>query len=356
MDKTTNRQIFFLIFITLTTYTTIDLPQIMAQTTGRSSWIPIIISSILFAIAIFMIASLNNMFQGKVFFDYAKTIVGKHLIYIIGIYYVAYFILVGIYLKLKMVLVLNINFLPETPEYVLLIMGITLFAYVSYKGITNVARLFEIYGILFLLITIGICILMFTAGEKYNILPFISPSEIKRIPEALKVLILPYGGIEVLLILPFTAMNKKAPRVAFLTLLFIGVFYVLIVEATIFVLGINNTIVFNDPFIEALKITEAPVLERIDIFYLTFGLSSLFCGMIIVFLAALEFACKVFSWIERRTLTIAIAIVFFLLTMLASEWKYVRIFYETHTIYLIILSAIIIPGIVFALAKIRKQA
>ena len=47
-NSVTNRQMVFIIFLSITTYTTIDLPKIMAEAAGRSSWIPILIVSIFF--------------------------------------------------------------------------------------------------------------------------------------------------------------------------------------------------------------------------------------------------------------------------------------------------------------------
>ena len=73
----TNRQMFFIIFMLLSTYTTIDLPKAMAQDVGRSSWIPIIIVSVFFGVAGVVITKLNNMFLGKVFFDYSREVVGE---------------------------------------------------------------------------------------------------------------------------------------------------------------------------------------------------------------------------------------------------------------------------------------
>lgn len=253
-NSITNRQMFFIIFMTLTAYTTIDLPKTMAQTAGRSSWIPIIIVSIIFGISAIIITKLNNMFLGKVFFDYSQGIMGKFFTYLIVFYYILYFLIIGVYLKLKLVGVLTSNFLPKTPPFVFLLFGIALFAYVAYKGITNIARMLEIYGVLFLIITVGISALMLAGGTKYNILPFFNASEIKEYAKTMKDLIVPYGGAEVLLIIPFSAKNKKAPKTAFFTLLFIGLFYALIVESTIMILGINNTALLNDSFIEAIKI------------------------------------------------------------------------------------------------------
>ncbi len=355
-NSITNRQMVFILFITLTTYTTIDLPKSMAQTAGRSSWIPIIISSVIFGVGVVIITKLNNMFLGKVFFDYSQEVIGKFFTYVIAFYFIFYFLVIGVYLKLKLVGTLTSNFLPRTPKFVFLLFGIMLFAYVAYKGITNIARLFEIYGISFALVTVGICFLMLKEGTKYNILPFFSVSEITGYAQTMKDLLVAYAGIEVLLIIPFTAKNKKASKTAFLTLLFIGLFYVLIVESSMMIMGINNTIILNDSFIEAIKITEAPVIERLDIFYLTFGLASLFSGMIIIFAAVVEFTCRIFPKVKRHIIVIAIGVIFLILCLFGLTIKDVEKVFGSFSFYLITISCFVIPITVFVLAKVKKRA
>lgn len=355
-NSITNRQMVFIMFLTLTSYTTIDLPKQMAQTIGRSSWIPLIIASVIFGLVAVIITKLNNIFQGKVFFDYSQEIVGKFFAYVIAIYFTAYFLIVGIYLKLKLVGLLTSNFLPNTPQFVMLIFGVLLFAYVAYKGVTNIARLFEICGIMFLAVTIGVCLLMLFQGMSENILPFFDPTEVKNYLGSAKQFVIPYGGLEILLIIPFTPINKKAPKIAFLTLLSIGLFYVLIVESTIMTLGINNTIALNDSFIEAIKLTEAPVIERLDIFYLTFGLTSLFAGMIIIFNAIVEFACKIFSKVRRHIIVIVIGIVVFILSSSALHIQNMTDVYDNLLTVLVLISCVIIPTVLFIVAKAKKRA
>ena len=346
----------FIIFLTLTAYTTIDLPKIMAETAGRSSWIPILMVSVFFAVAVLIITKLNYMYQNKALFEYSQEIVGKFFSYLINIYFILYFLMIGVYLKLKLMGLLQSNFLPNTPQLVMLIFSIALFAYVAYKGITNIARGFEIVGIAFLIITVGICILMITEGMHYNILPFYNPADAKEFARTIKELVLPFGGIEILLIIPFTAKNKKAPKIAFFTLLFIGLLYVLIVEGTFMILGVNNTIALNDSFIEAIKIVEVPVLERTDVFYLTFGLTSLFSAMIIVFAAVTEFSCRMFAKVKRHFIVMIIGVVFLILSLFAHNIKDFNQFFATYATIPVLVSSVLIPTLLFIVAKLKKRA
>lgn len=45
-SNVTNRQIFFLLFLTLTTYAIINTPKIMAQKAGSGAWLPLIAISV----------------------------------------------------------------------------------------------------------------------------------------------------------------------------------------------------------------------------------------------------------------------------------------------------------------------
>lgn len=326
----------------------------MARSAGRTSWILIIIVTVIFGCAAVIITKLNNMFKGKMLFDYSQDIVGKFFTYIITCYFILYFLFIGVYLEFKMVSLLTSNFLPFTPQFVTLAFGLMLFGFAAYKGIISVARMFEICGALFLIVTVGICILMLTQGMHFNILPFFNASETKQFFAAAKDLIVPYGGIELLLVIPFTTINKKVPKAAFFTLLFIGLFYTLIVESTFMILGVNNTALLNDSFIEAIKVVEMPVIERTDIFYLTFGLTSLFAGMIIVFTAIVEFVCKIFKKAKRHLVVIAIGLIFFILSLLAINNDMMDV-YDSFSIYLILTSSLLIPTILFILAKVKKR-
>jgi spore germination protein (amino acid permease) len=346
---------FFIIFLTLTAYTTIDLPKIMAEAAGRSSWILIMAASLVFGAAAVCITKLNNMYQGKVLFDYGEEIAGKFISRIISLFYMLFFLLVGVYLKLKLVGLLKSNFLPDTPQVVMLVIGITLFGYVAYKGITNVARMFEIIGVLFLVVTVAICFGMIKDGMAYNITPFFNIEDAKDFLSAIKDLATPFINISILFIIPFTEKNKKAPKSAFFTLLFIGIFYVLIVESTIMILGVNTTMSLNDSFIEAIKVVDLPVLERTDIFYLTFGLTSLFAGMIIAFTAIVEFACKFFPKVKRHVIVIIIGVVFLTLCLFALGITHMKDVFESFAPYLTLASGIVIPFTLFIWAKVRKK-
>lgn len=351
----TNRQMFFILLLTLSTFTTIDLPKVIAQTAGTNGWMAILAASLFFGLAAAMITSLNNRFQGKTLYEYGEEIVGKFVSRVIILYYILYFAQVIVNLKIRLAGFLKYNFLPNTPLCLVIAMSVSLFSYISYKGITNAARLLELYGAVFLVTTTVLCIIMIPQGFLYNILPFIDTGEFRYLPESLPHLVIVFGGIEVLMAVPFSQANRKAPRVSFLSILFIGALYVLITESSITILGINNAALYNDAFIEAIKIVEIPVLERPDIFYLTVSLTSLFAGMVMIYIALLEYICKLFPKVRRISLALISGAVLYIACMVLLGSKDMQSILHRMLAITTLLSSVVIPALLLILAKFKAK-
>jgi len=342
-----------MLVLLLSSFSTLDLPRSMAQSDGRSSWVSILIISLIYAVSASMIAKMNKAHEGEVFFDYGKELAGKFTITVVTLYYLVYYYMIAIYLDTKMVHFLQANFLPKTPCMVMLLFGILLYSYAITKRLTIIARLAELIGIAFLIMIVAISIAMLSTGMVYNILPLINLKEISG--KAFKDLIIPFGGIELLLVLPFWKENKKVVKTVFFTLLFIGFLYVLVVQSTILTLGINNTMTLNDSFIEALRAVEIPMIERLDIYYLTFNLSALFMEMILLYTMIIEFASKLLPKAKRGVLCIYIGAISFTLCFIKSKLENVDQFFLKALPVLAILSSFIIP-FVFYIADRMAQS
>ena len=352
-NSITNRQLFFVLLMTLTSNVTVTLPNISATAFGRSGWIPILIVSLLTGIMAVIIIKLNNMNRGKVFFDYGKQIVGKFISYAISVYYLFYFFIICVFLNNKLDGLIKTQLLQDTPHFALLMLSIPLLAYGAYKGITNLARLFEIIGIVIISVTVLLSFIMLTQGMKYNVLPLYHPNEAKQFLPGFWQILTPFGGIEALFIIPFTQINKKASKVGFLTLLFIGLFYVLIVESTIMIMGINNTILLSYAQLEGMKLIKIPVIQRSDLLVVVSNLTGELAGMFVTFICVLEFACKLFPKCRRSVITVIIGVFSFAATLLTFRINNMADIFKKFIPYLVMLAAFIIPSAVFLIAKIK---
>jgi hypothetical protein len=78
-SSVTDRQIFFLLFLTLTAYTIISIPKVIAQGVGPDRWVALTITSLFFAVFAVIIVRLNSAFPGMMLFDYCQRIAGRFL-------------------------------------------------------------------------------------------------------------------------------------------------------------------------------------------------------------------------------------------------------------------------------------
>ncbi len=357
MDKgITNRQIFFILVLIVSAFQATNVPHLAAKALGRSGWIMIALYAVPFSLFALMIAKLNGMYPGMTLFEYGQILLGKVMTSILCILYALYFFSVIVYLNLNTLTLISTNILPKTPQPFLLVAAVLLFGFVVYKGIETIARLFELIGAMYLIVTLGICLLMLTQGERENILPLYNPNEGKEFVSAILVFGSIYGGLENLLMVPFTEENPKTPKTAFIAMLFIGLLFILITEGSIGLLGVNNAIVYNDAFLEAVKLADAPVIERTDIFYLTFGLGSLFSGVIMLINSQVEILSRLFPSVKRGVIVSVVCILVYGLTLFVMKIPfYTKTFGEVVPV-LIFFFAGIVPTLLFVLARIRKRS
>lgn len=359
-DNITNRQIAFLLLLTLLSYSAVDISRALATTAGYGSWLTIIVGSIIFAFIAVLVTYLNYIYQGKMIADYSKLLVGKVGSYVISIYYFLYFLLIVVFLGIEFSSILKFEFIPQTPKAATLIVGIPVFCFIAYKGVVTAGRLMEFIGIVYLIVGTSIHILMFTQGTPSNILPLFNSEDIGNYTRALKEIVFPFLGIEILLTIPLSKKNGKSviPTV-FFTIIAIGLFYVLIVEACIMKVGINDIAHYNSSLIVAIRDMELPFLDflkRIDVMFLTVGFAGLFMGISIVYTAMLELLSKILPKIKRGKLIIIIGVVSYAGCLFFDKKQGFLDFVKEAGIYLGLVAVLIIPAILLIISKVKKHA
>jgi spore germination protein len=110
--------------------------------------------SVVFSLFVVLFTKLGIMFPGKMLFDYSREIVGSFLAHVFLIYFIAYFALISVYLNIELSSVLKAEFFPKSPKWATLAAGV-IFGCIAYKGISGVARFFEIIGPIFVITSIG---------------------------------------------------------------------------------------------------------------------------------------------------------------------------------------------------------
>lgn len=355
----TKRQLFFILLLTLTSFTVIDIAKHMAETAGRGGWLTIIATAAVYAVGAALIICLNNRFKNQMVFDYAQSLAGKPVAYMLGFYYTLYFMFILVYLVTQTSALLNTDFFPMSPLWSFPLFSLPLYGYIAHKGVSNVARLAEIIGAVFIVTAVFVHILMVSEGEVNNILPLFNARDIGRFTAGFEHTVFAFLGIEILLIFPMAdRYRKKSVRTVVLTLLAIGLFYVFIVESIYMKLGLEHTAQHNDALIAAIRGTAPAMMEivaRLDILYLTVGFAGQFLGSSIVLLAVTEFACRMLPRLSRRAVVIGICVLTYGCFLYTSGIQGFRAFGEAAGSVFGLVGAFLIPTVLFIIAKIKLR-
>lgn len=359
-NSVTNRQIAFILLLTLTSYSIVDVSRVMAASSGYGSWFTILIATIFFCFVAVINLSLGNMYKGQMLADYSKTLTGKTGSNVIVLFYIFYFSLIVIFLALQLSTMVKNNFLTKTPKYMTLLVGIPVFCYIAYRGITTLARLFEFIGIIYIVVATSVHIMMVTQGNIGSILPLFNKVDIGKYLGALKEMVFPFLGIEVLLIIPLTKENgKKSVITGAVSVFVIGIFYIFIVESCIMKLGINNIVHYNSSLIVAIRDMELPFLDfmkRMDVLFLTVGFAGFFMGISMVYTTIVEYICKIFTNAKRFVVVIIIGIVSFILCLIFENVVGFCEFVTEVGLYLGLVSVLVIPSLLLIIGKVKKNA
>lgn len=361
MENTvTNRQLFMIIIVVVMSCTVVDVSKIMTQSAGAGSWLTILLAMIVFAALALAIAKLNNMFPGKMIFDYGSLLIGKAGAYLAAVFITLYFIAVVATYDITLSNLLQTNFLPETPTWATVLAILPVLGYVAYKGISNTARLVEIYGVIFFIIGMAVQSIMLFQGDMNHILPLYDPSETARYIAALKDAVFPFLGFEVLLVIPFTAKNgKKAEKATILAIVFVGIFYIFNVLTCVMMIGENEILHYNFTLITAIRQVTLPQLKlfaRIDLLYLTVGFLGFVGSMAFLYLSAVELICRMIPNLKRIFVVILVGAMAFLAELALRGINDINSILRNILTYMGLTVGGAIPLLLLAIAKVKKHA
>jgi spore germination protein len=356
----TNRQIFFIQLFTLTSGSLISMPKDAIAAAGTGAWFTIMLLTFFFALGIYIITSLNKQFQGKTIFEYSTVLVGKPVAQALSLIYTGNFLLVLVLLFRIAAEFIKGSFLFLTPIWAILLLFVGTTVYIANKGITNIGRMCEIYGVIFIFASLSVHTAMFLLGDILQIQPFFEPEQIKQYVFGTRDLFVAFLGIEVLAIIPFGEVNqKKGVLYSVLSVVYVGLFYIFIVETSTMIVGINDILNYNNALIAALRETRLPstvLLERVDLLFPTIGIFGIISGLCILIFTAVENASNIFLKQNKNMLFLVVGMIVYIISAFFLSTERAITLFNTAVPMLGIFTAFLIPFILFVLAKVRKNA
>ncbi|MCY6484714.1 endospore germination permease [Clostridium aestuarii] len=351
----TNIQIFFILVISVTVHDSMELAKEVAEVVGTDGWITILLGMVISIFFTYIITYLGSTFRGKTLEEYSNIIVGKFFTNIFIIIYIIYFFLVGAFLPQIGCEFLRLEILEKTPRWTMVLALLLVVYYTICKGLRVIGRLFEFYGFIIIMATIFIPTIMFTQGRLINIQPLVgSVDKIQYVKGLEKVI--PYIGIELLMIIPFEKNNSKILKYTISAILLSGFIFLLAFEACISILGVDDIIYYKDALFVAVRRVDVPYLEffqRIDGIFISIWFMALIAKTCIYIYATVYLLKKIFKKVEFKYIGLVVIVLACIIGKIPKTFESQQKLFQ-YAGYMSILTGVIIPLILFSIAKVKK--
>ena len=358
-ERLSNSQIVFVIFGIIFGYGIMSLPKDIAETSGTSGWISLIISAIISLVILNIIVTLNLKYENMTLDEYSTKIVGNVITKIILVIYIIYFFLIFSMITRVSCEVTKLSILLNTPLWALILPLLLVSCYAVYKKLKAISNISIVYGLIIIVFTILIHLLMLSEGELTNIQPLFYPLNIDVIIKSLAVSIFPFLGIEILLLVPLSLKgNKKIKLHSSLMLLFIGLFYILIVQSCISVMGVAGIIHYKDALISTMRRVDIEFLNafrRLDGIFIISWIMSIYCTIIFFLYGIVFLISRLFSRFGYGYICIAVTVCAFIFSLLPQNIEQVEMILN-YIEYLGLITAFIIPLLLLIISGVKTNA
>jgi len=354
----TNRQITFIMYCIIVGYGIINLPKNAAAAADTGGWISIVLATIIFLIITYLLTYLQYIYEGKTLYEYSTELVGKFITYIFIIICTVYFftffsMLVRLYCE-----TIKATILPKTPVLYLSLLFYIVIFYALTKGINVIARMCEIYGTLSIISFIFINSIIFTQGKTINLRPFFAVSDIMMYLKAIPKMILPLLGMEVLLFLPISkTKNSNIFKYTILTVGFIGLLYIFVVESTTSVVGVDSIVIHKANVFSIIRGVDVPFLEflrRLDGVYIGVWTMNVICACSLWAYGTTTFLNKLLKKAQHKHLAFAVILLSFVVSQTPKTTEQVEKIID-YTSYFGVLVFFVIPVILLTITKVKKH-
>lgn len=353
-----NKQVAFILFGFIVGYGVMGLPKNVAENAGTGAWFVLIMGTALATIFTYIILYLGYVHENKTLYEYSELLVGKFLTKVFVIIYIVEFFAFFTMITRGSSEIIRLTVLIRTPSWALCSTILLAVLYAVIKKLRVIARLCEIYGIIIIITYLIVFFLISTQGKMLNIRPLFDVSNISAYLKASLVTTLPFMGMEILTVIPFNKKdnNTKVFKYTGLMMLFIGLLYIFAVESCISVMGVESIIYFKDSLLATVRrvdIRWLQFLRRLDGLLLVVWIMSIYCTVAVLGYGAVFLINKFFKNDHFNL----IAVIVFILSFIASQFP--KSFQQiesilNYTTYIGILTAVIIPGFLLIVTKVKK--
>lgn len=327
MNKTiNNRQICFIIFSYIVGYGIISLPKDITQTMGTSGWLSIIMGVLVILLSACLFIYLASRYKNQTIYEYSSLLIGKWFTYIITMIFVFYGLMTAGTVTRLTNETIRLTILINTPIWALSVVLFIVIYYALIQPLSVLGKVFEIFSILVIIFSIPIYFAILSQGQIINLRPLIRPFDYSELSKALPQVVFAFIGIEILAVIPLNTQkeNKHILRHVTYIILFIGVYYIFIIESCISVMGIDSIQYYQEALfatIRRIEINDLQIFRRLDSIFLIAWILTIYSTIVLCLYIALAVLAKVFNNINRKILALILVILAYIISFLPSDFN-----------------------------------
>ncbi|MCT4595965.1 MAG: spore germination protein [Anaeromicrobium sp.] len=358
-ESLTNRQIAFVIIGIVVGYGILGLPKNVTENAGTGAWFTLLMATGITMIFTYVITYLPYVHKNKTIYEYGNILVGKYITHIIMCVYILYFFMLSSMSVRMSSETIKLMVLINTPIWALTLLFMVVVYYAVRKGLGTIGRVCEIYGLIIIIGAIVIHLSIFTQGKLIKLKPFFVVANMQAYIKATLVTIFPFLGIEILMVIPFEKKNnsKKIFKYTGLTVGFIGLFYILIVESCISVMGVDSIIYYKDALFATVRrvdIKSLEFLERIDGIFIMLWIMSIFCTICLETYGAILLISKYLKNTNFSVISLIVIVLCYIVAQIPQTVSEVEKIMD-YISYCTLITAGLIPAILFLITKVKES-
>ncbi|MCT4617963.1 MAG: spore germination protein [Marinisporobacter sp.] len=352
-----NRQISFIIFGIIVGYGIMPLTKNIVEKAGTGGWFALCIAIGIAIFFTYMFTYLGYVHENNTIDEYSERLTGKFIgTIVVSIYIVYYFLAFTIVTRIVSEFV-KLTVLLKTPVWALSLLILLVSYYAVVKGLGTIARICEIYGGIIIVGLLVIILSLLTEGKLINLRPFFVVEDTMKYFKAISVTIGPLMGMELIGIIPFDRKinDKKIFKYTGAMIIFIGILYILEVEACIAILG-DSVVIYKGALLSAVRSTEISAfqfLRRLDGVVIAIWLMAVFCTVTIWAYGATYLMHKCCKKMKFNRIALILMTLSFIGSRIPKTIEEVEKFYK-YIGYMGFIAAGVIPIILFVMTKIKK--
>lgn len=357
-ESVTNRQIVFMLFAAIVCYGSVNLPNDTAIAAGTGGWISLIFTTAIVCLFTYLITYIGYNNENQTLFEYGKKLLGKTVGKLITIIYIIYFLIVFSVLLRAYSELIIIIFLHDTPVWAMSLFFLLVVAYALTKSLAIIGRIAEIYAPVALIGFIFIHIIMATQGNLLNIKPILGSENVMTYVKASYKFLLPFLGSEILMFIPINKkINKGVIKYSTLSIILVGLLYILVVESTISVVGVEDVVYYNASVFKVLNGIDIPYLEilrRPDGAYIFFWTMNMSCALYIWSYGVVSLSQKLLKKLPNNMIILSVITLSLILSQIPQNYNELKKMFSLVG-YIGIFTLIVMPTILFIATKVKKN-